>query len=168
MALSLVQTRLAPSATPELQAALRHASDELRLALAEFRQLARGLHPAILDKGLAAAVESVSEQAQLPVTVSVPPKRFAAVVEMTAYFVVCEALANIAKHARASAATVTVQQTKGRLVVEVSDDGLGGADPGRGSGLTGLVDRVATLGGRLRIDSPIGRGTRVRAELPCG
>jgi signal transduction histidine kinase len=88
-------------------------------------------------------------------------------VETTAYFVVTEALTNIAKYAQATAATVTVEQANGWLIVDVTDDGIGGADPARGSGLSGLADRVAALGGVLQVDSPAGGGTRVRAELPC-
>jgi signal transduction histidine kinase len=141
---------------------------EVKQALAELRSLAHGIHPAVLiQEGLGPALESLVEQALLPVDVVVPAVRCPPVVEATAYFVVSEALANISKHARATAARVTVDQRDGWLVVEVSDDGLGGADPARGSGLTGLFDRVAALGGSARILSPPGCGTSVRVELPC-
>lgn len=167
--LRLAQMQQGPQPGPELPATLSRASHELHAALAELRELARGLHPAILThEGLGAAVQSLAEQAPLPVTVTVPTARFSGALEITAYFVVCEALANIAKYARATAATVRIQHADGRLRVEVADDGVGGADPTDGSGLSGLADRVIALGGQLQVDSPPGRGTRVRAELPCG
>ncbi|MGH3785422.1 MAG: MASE1 domain-containing protein [Pseudonocardiaceae bacterium] len=166
--LRLAQMRLDAAPNPELKAALSHASDELQVALTELRELARGLHPAILaHEGLGAAAQSLAEQAPLPVTVTVPARRFSAAVETTAYFVVCEALVNVAKYAQASAATVDVKHLDGCLVIAVTDDGIGGADPRNGSGLGGLADRVAALGGQLQVNSPAGGGTRVRAELPC-
>jgi signal transduction histidine kinase len=112
-------------------------------------------------------VESLAQQAPLPVEVAVDDQRYVPAVETTAYFVISEALTNIAKYAQATAATVTVEQTNGWLIVDITDDGIGGADPVRGSGLNGLADRVAALGGVLQLDSPPRRGTRVRAELPC-
>ncbi len=166
--LRLAQMQQEPQPRPELQATLGQASHELHAALTELRELARGLHPAILThEGLGAAVQSLAEQAPLPVTVTVPTARFSAALEITAYFVVSEALANIAKYAQASAVTVNIQHADGRLKVEVADDGIGGADPLGGSGLSGLADRVIALGGQLQINSPPGGGTRVRAELPC-
>jgi signal transduction histidine kinase len=117
---------------------------------------------------LAAAIETLAEQCPVPLETRVTARRYAPVVEATAYFIVCEALTNMAKHARAESGRVHVQEHKGRLVVEVVDDGAGGADGGRGSGLVGLADRTAAVGGRLWIDSPPGGGTRLRAELPCG
>jgi signal transduction histidine kinase len=169
LSLSLTKMQLETSPNPKLRAALDEASDELQRALSELRDLARGIHPAILtQQGLGAALESLAEQAPLPVTVVVPDKRYPTLIETTAYFMVCEALTNITKYAQASAARITIHQADDRLIVEITDDGIGGADPARGSGLRGLVDRVAALGGRLRVESPPGRGTCVRAELPCG
>ena len=108
------------------------------------------------------------ERSPVATTVTaVPDGRFPAPIEATAYFVVSEALANVAKHARASSAQVTIRKRPGRLVVEVSDDGTGGARPEAGSGLRGLADRVASVGGVLRVDSPPGYGTRLEADLPC-
>ena len=118
-------------------------------------------------EGLAAAVESLVEQCPVAVETRLTGRRFPPVVEATAYFIVSEALANMSKHARASSARVCVEPRHGRLVVEVSDDGVGGADRRRGSGLTGLDDRAAALGGNLEIVSPSGGGTLVKAELPC-
>jgi signal transduction histidine kinase len=166
--LGLARARLPATVSAELHASLAAALAEVRLALAELRDLAHGIHPAILaDEGLGAALETLAEQALVPVDVVVPAVRCPPALEATAYFVVSEALVNISKHARATAARVTVDQREGRLVVEVSDDGVGGADPTAGSGLTGLSDRVAALGGNVRIVSPPGSGTSVRVELPC-
>jgi len=166
--LSLAQTRLASQPDRELKTVLSQASDELQAALTELRELARGLHPVILThQGLNAAVHSLAEQATLPVTVAIPDERFSAAVETTAYFVVCEALVNVTKHAHASAATVSINHADRRLSVQVTDDGIGGANLEAGSGLVGLADRVAALGGQLHINSPLGGGTRVCAELPC-
>jgi signal transduction histidine kinase len=169
LSLRLAQMQLRPDADSELRAVLAEASEELQRALSELRQLAQGIHPAILtQQGLGAAVESLAQQAPLPVEVVASDRRYPALVETTAYFVVCEALANVAKYAHASAAQVVIEEINGRLTVEVIDNGIGGADPARGSGLSGLADRVAVLEGRLRVESPPGRGTCVRAELPCG
>jgi PAS domain S-box-containing protein len=155
---------------PALRAMLDGAGDELVLALEELRELARGLHPAVLsDHGLCAAVEAVAERAPLPVTVDVPlDERLPETVEAAAYFVVCEALTNVAKYARASEARVRVERSDGHATVEVVDDGVGGADERSGSGLRGLADRVEALGGRLVVTSPVGAGTAVRAQLPVG
>ena len=145
------------------------ARDELSRALDELRELARGIHPAILtDQGLGPAVTALAERSPVPVEIEpLPAERLPSSVEAAAYFVVSEALANVAKYARASHATVRVARLDGHAVVEVADDGVGGADPGRGTGLRGLADRVAALDGRLEIVSPTGRGTTVRADLPC-
>jgi PAS domain S-box-containing protein len=153
---------------PALRAMLDGAGDELVLALEELRELARGLHPAVLsDHGLCAAVEAVAERAPLPVTVDVPlDERLPETVEAAAYFVVCEALTNVAKYAHASEARVRVERSDGHATVEVVDDGVGGADERGGSGLRGLADRVEALGGRLLVTSPAGEGTAVRAKLP--
>jgi signal transduction histidine kinase len=148
-------------------ARLADAEAELRAALAELRDLAHGLHPAILsDEGLPAAIAGVADRAPLPVRTAVAPERFPPDVERAAYFVGCEALANVAKHAHARRASVAVQRCDGRLVVQVSDDGRGGADPA-GHGLQGLRDRVGALDGRLTIAAGAAGGTTVRAEIPC-
>jgi PAS domain S-box-containing protein len=158
------------TADPALRTMLDGAGDELVLALEELRELARGLHPAVLsDHGLRAAVEAVAERAPLPVAVDVPlDERLPKSVEAAAYFVVCEALTNVAKYAHASEARVRVERDDGQATVEVVDDGVGGADEHDGSGLRGLADRVEALGGRLVVTSPVGQGTAVRAQLPVG
>jgi len=144
------------------------AGEDAQLALAELRDLARGIHPAILtDRGLAPALEDLARRAPLPVDVlRAPEERFPPAVESTAYFVASEALANVAKHAEADSATVTVTADHESLVLVIADDGVGGAADGKGSGLRGLQDRVDALGGDLEIDSPPGRGTRVLVALP--
>jgi len=144
------------------------ARSEISAAIGELRELGRGLHPAVLThEGLAAAVETLVALAPLPVTTQIAPARFPAAVEATAYFVISEALANVARHAQASKAEVIADTDGTRLIVEVRDDGIGGAPARGGSGLTGLADRVAALGGRLTITSPVGGGTTIRADLPC-
>jgi signal transduction histidine kinase len=142
---------------------------EVQSALRELRELARGIHPVILSEaGLGPALASLAERSPIPVTVAVAPSdRFPARVEETAYYVASEALTNAAKHAHASAVTISTRRLGGGLVVEIGDDGVGGADP-NGSGLRGLADRVAALDGRLQVRSPTGEGTCVIAELPCG
>ncbi len=167
VALRLAQAKVRsdPSSAEEL---LTGASAELAFALQELRELARGLHPAILaDRGLAAGLESLADRSVVPVELTVRcAERFAEPVEVAAFYVVSEALANVAKYAQATRAQVTVDKANGVLALEVADDGVGGADPSIGSGLRGLVDRVDALDGRLEIVSPPGGGTRVRAELP--
>ena len=147
---------------------LRTAGEELDRALEDLRELARGIHPAVLsDRGLAPALETLTARAPVPVEIeSALDERLPAPVEAAAYYVVAEALANVAKYSEASGARVHVARDNGYAVVEVADDGVGGADPGRGSGLRGLADRVEALDGRLRVESPPGRGTRIRAEIP--
>ena len=147
---------------------LEGASAELDLALGELRELARGIHPAVLsDRGLDAALQSLASRAPLPVEVAeLPGEPLPDKVESAAYFVVAEALTNVAKYSRASQATVRVAQLNGRVVVEVSDDGVGGADPAKGSGLRGLTDRVSALDGRLAVESEPGEGTTVMAWIP--
>jgi signal transduction histidine kinase len=144
------------------------AQDELTRALEELRELARGIHPAVLsDRGLGPAVEALAVRSPLPVkVVEVPGERLPEPVEAAAYFVIAEALTNVVKYANASIATVAVRRTNGHAEVEVRDDGVGGADPGRGSGLSGLADRVGALDGSLALDSPPGSGTTLRAEIP--
>jgi signal transduction histidine kinase len=167
--LGLAQARLGADSNAELQGMLAQASQELSAALTELRELARGIHPPVLVQGgIRPAVESLAEQCPVPVDVTAPAGRYPPLLEATAYFVVCEALTNVAKHARATAAHVDIDQVDGRLIVQVVDDGVGGVDVQRGTGLTGLADRVAALEGQLQIDSLRGSGTRIRAELPCG
>jgi signal transduction histidine kinase len=146
------------------------ASDELEAALEELRELARGIHPAVLtDRGLGTAIETLAHRAPVPVELGeTPGGRLPEAVELAAYFVVSEALTNVAKYAEATHATVNVAREDGRVVVEVADDGVGGADPERGTGLRGLADRLAVLEGRLEVDSERGRGTTIRARIPCG
>jgi PAS domain S-box-containing protein len=164
----LAQARLDadPATANEL---LQGASEELATALEELRELARGIHPAVLtDRGLGPALESLVTRTPVPVEVQAPvDERLPGPVEAAAYYVVSEALANVAKYANASQAAVRVSRQNGVAVVEVEDDGVGGADPSRGSGLRGLADRVEALAGRLAVDSEPGRGTRIRAEIPC-
>ena len=147
---------------------VRQAGEEANLALKELRDLARGIHPAILtNRGLPAALEDLASRATLPVdVVATPDERLPAAVEAAAYFVVSECLANIGKHASAETATVAVSARDGLLTVEVSDDGVGGAALDRGSGIQGLADRVGALSGSLAVDSPAGAGTRVTALIP--
>ena len=159
----------AAEADPALGALIESASKEAKEAITELRELARGIHPAVLTQaGLAGAVQSLAERSPVPATITeVPQRRFPAAVEATAYFVVSEALANVAKHAQASTVRITIRTLADSLVVTVTDDGRGGAVPDGGSGLRGLSDRVAAAGGRLHIDSPPGAGTRLGASIPC-
>jgi signal transduction histidine kinase len=149
---------------------LARSSEELDEALTELRELARGIHPAILsDRGIAAAAEALASRAPIPVELGeFPADRAPEHVELAAYFVISEALTNVAKYSSASRALVAVTRANGQLVVEVSDDGVGGADPQQGSGLSGLAARVEAIEGRLEIESEAGRGTTVRASIPCG
>ena len=170
LTVGMARARLAHQPDRALDDLLQGASDQASLALRELRDLARGLHPAILgEAGLVAAIESLTERSSVPVELAadvagkVPPP-----VEVAAYFVISEALANVAKHAQASSVRVDVARKGDRLMVEVSDNGRGGAQVRAGSGLEGLADRVAALDGRLGVDSPAGGGTRVWVDLPCG
>jgi signal transduction histidine kinase len=145
-------------------------ADKLTLALAELRELARGIHPAMLtDRGLGPAVEGLAHRASVPVDwrVDVGEERLAPPIEAAAYFVVSEALTNVARYAQASAARVEIRRERDDVVVEVHDDGRGGADMGAGTGLRGLADRIAALDGELRVDSPPGGGTHITARIPC-
>jgi signal transduction histidine kinase len=167
VALRLVQAKMreSPGEAGELVA---FAAEELALALRELRELAQGIHPAVLtERGLATALEVLAARTPLPVELDVHlPDRLPASVEAAAYYVVSEALANVVKHADADVARVRVERTDGQALVEVDDDGEGGADPDLGSGLCGLRDRVETLDGRLDVESHTGHGTRIRARLP--
>jgi signal transduction histidine kinase len=155
-----------PNAAVEL---LDGSLRELNETTAELRELARGIHPAVLsDRGLEAALNGLAGRSHVPVeVVATPDERLPKSVESAAYFVAAEALTNVARYAEAQRATVSVVRTNGRVEVEVRDDGIGGADPARGSGLRGLADRVAALDGRLEVSSPEGKGTLVRASIPC-
>ncbi|HET6533640.1 MAG TPA: histidine kinase, partial [Actinoplanes sp.] len=166
--LGVLQSRLGED--PEATALLAGARTEIAVSLEELRNVARGLHPAVVTAhGLAVALESLAARAPVPVRLAVDvPGRVDEAIEVAAYYVVCESLTNIGKHAAASSATVAVTEARGTMTVEVIDDGRGGADTERGTGLRGLADRVEALGGRLRVWTPVGGGTRVRAELPCG
>ena len=148
---------------------LESAIAELATGLDELRDLARGIHPTVLtDHGLDQALASLAVRAPLPVTVrGTVGGRVGQQVEIAAYFAVSEALANVAKYAGATRATVDVAHRHGRLTVDVADDGRGGADPQAGSGLRGLADRVGALDGHIEVHSPPGAGTRVRVEIPC-
>ena len=165
--LRIAQERLRddPSAT---DAMLTRIGDDLKLALEELRELARGLHPAVLsDRGLAPALQSLAERAAFPVEIiGVPSRRFGEAVEAAVYYVVAESLTNAAKHASASAAWIEMSTTPDRVVVEIRDDGVGGAQLSDGSGIRGLTDRVEALSGRLELESPTAVGTVVRVELP--
>jgi signal transduction histidine kinase len=153
---------------PELVELLDRAQEELKTSLAELRELARGIHPAVLtERGLEAAVQTLVQRAPVPVTVRAECSgRLPEPVESAAYFVVSEGLANVAKYAQATQASVAVRRDDDRLTIEVADDGVGGADTANGSGLRGLADRVAALDGTLTLESPAGRGTQLRAEIP--
>jgi PAS domain S-box-containing protein len=166
VALRLVESRMDkdPAVARQL---LASAQTELAQALEELRELARGIHPAVLtDRGLRPALETLVTRAPLPVELVAPHDRLSPDVEATTYYVIAESLTNVAKYARATSAQVGVRLEGERLVVTVSDDGVGGADPGKGSGLRGLADRVAVHDGTLAVESPPSRGTTVRAEIP--
>jgi signal transduction histidine kinase len=154
-----------PAAAAEI---LDEASEQLAQGLEQLRELARGIHPALLtERGLQAALAALVGRAPFPVGLEVDGERFPHAVEVAVYYLVSEALTNAAKYARATEVGVTVARDgDGRLVAAISDDGRGGADPTAGTGLRGLADRVEALGGRFAVDSPPGRGTRIRAELP--
>jgi signal transduction histidine kinase len=156
----------APGDVPEL---LDEAIGQLKTSLAELRELARGIHPAVLtEQGLGPALGALAARVPVPVTLATDgDDRLPEPLKVAAYFAVSEALANVAKYAQATEASVAVRRENGRVTVDVSDDGIGGADPAHGSGLRGLADRVAALDGTLALDSPPGHGTRLHIELPC-
>jgi signal transduction histidine kinase len=169
LALNLRLARMSVTDGTDTAALLDGSIDELGKSLKELRDLARGIHPAVLsERGLEPAVRDLAARAPVPVDiVGDAAGRLPAAVETAAYFVVSEALTNVSKYAHARHATVRVERVDGQLLVEVSDDGVGGASAGDGSGLRGLADRVAALSGTLELSSPPGQGTRLRAQLPC-
>ena len=154
-----------PAATKRIDNARR----EVAASLDELREIARGIHPAVVTgHGLGVALEQLAVRAAVPIRLTVQlPGRLSEAIEVASYYVVAESLANVGKHAHASEAKVDVSRSKGLLLVEITDDGIGGADTEQGSGLRGLADRVEALGGRLRVWSPAGGGTRVQAAIPC-
>ncbi|MFF5250030.1 sensor histidine kinase [Streptosporangium sp. NPDC000095] len=167
MRLGLARLDLPPGSPAEAQ--IVEAHEEAKRALAELRELIRGVHPQVLtDRGLGAAVRDVAGRSPLPVHVDVSlPCRLPSPIEVTAYYVVSEALANIAKHSLARRGFVHGRLLDGTLVLEIGDDGVGGADPAAGSGLTGLADRVAVTDGVMTLSSPPGGPTSLRVEIPC-
>jgi PAS domain S-box-containing protein len=167
MTLQLAQSRT--NVPPDLKPLLDEGVEHARSAIDELRELAHGIHPAILTHhGLAAAVEALAERAPLPVTVDIPDDRLPTPVESAAYFIAAEALTNVAKYAGADEAHVTAKRVEGRLRLAIEDDGVGGAALSLGGGLSGLRDRIAALRGTLTIESPPGGGTAVRADIPLG
>jgi signal transduction histidine kinase len=168
MALGLAESKLG-SDPKSARKILDETRKTLGTTLQELRELSQGIHPGILtERGLGPALQELAYGSPVPIELSVPiEERLPEPVEAAAYYVVAEALTNVAKYASASSVSVRVGSRNGRAVVEVSDDGVGGADPARGSGLRGLADRVEALGGMLAVESPAGEGTRLRAEIPC-
>jgi len=167
MALQLAQSHT--DVHPEVAGLIDESLRSAQAGIEELRELAHGLHPGILtNRGLAAAAAALAERAPIPVQVDVADTRYPPSVESAAYFVIAEALTNVAKYAAAGVARVSAAEVDGRLCLTVDDDGAGGAQPSPGSGLSGLADRVAALNGALSVDSPAGGGTRVRAEIPLG
>lgn len=170
LALRLARDQAATHADDALVRDLEGAANQLMQALSELRNLAQGIHPAVLSRaGIGPALRELAELSPIPVEIKdSPPERYPEGVEVAVYFVVSEALTNAAKHSSAHRVEVSVRRDSDRLIVDVRDDGLGGAVPGNGSGLMGMADRVAVLGGNLQIASPSLGGTLVHAELPCG
>ena len=148
---------------------MARAEDQLARTLGELRRLAHGLHPRVLSEhGLAGALAALAKDHPLEVEVKVTSAQLPPRVAVVAYFVCAEALTNVAKHAAAARVAIAVTSSEGRVRVEIEDDGVGGADPARGSGLRGLADRVETFGGTLLVESVPGHGTRLAAEIPLG
>ena len=168
LTLRMAREKLGPDAG-EVGRLLDRSRQELDEALKELRELARGLHPTVLaDRGLGGAVAALAQRAPLPVEVGeLHAEDLPEQVELAAYFVVSEALTNVAKYASATRASVTMTKSNGRLAVEISDDGVGGADVDLGTGLRGLTARLCAIDGQLVVDSKPGRGTTVRASIPC-
>ncbi|HET6869626.1 MAG TPA: MASE1 domain-containing protein [Solirubrobacteraceae bacterium] len=170
VALTLRLAKLQLQKNPaEMEHLLTEASDELQSAIEELRELARGIHPAVLtERGLGPALEVLVDHARLPVELTAHiPSRLPSTVEAVAYYVAAEGLTNVAKYAHATAATVHLEASNKSVVLSVGDNGSGGADPNRGTGLRGLADRVEALGGRLELHSPPGQGTLLTASIPC-
>jgi signal transduction histidine kinase len=167
MSLGLAALDLPPGSSAAVRVA--EAQEHAKQALAELRELIRGVHPRVLtDRGLEAAVRDAAGRSPIPVDVDIIlPHRLPFVVEMTAYYAACEAMTNLAKHSGAKRAAVRGRLLEDLLVLEARDDGVGGADPATGGGLSGLADRIAVAGGRLRLSSPTGGPTLLRVELPC-
>ncbi|WP_433236322.1 histidine kinase [Streptosporangium sp. CA-135522] len=167
MKLGLARLDLPPGSP--LGEQLAQAHQEAKRAMAKLRELIRGMHPQVLtDRGLPAAVRDVASRSPIPVDIDIPlDDRLPMAVEVAAFYVVSEALANIAKHSRASRALVRGQVTGRMLLLEIRDDGAGGADPSKGTGLTGLADRLAVVDGRMSLSSPAGGPTLMRVEIPC-
>jgi signal transduction histidine kinase len=168
MSLGLLDTRL-PADPEAAKLIATEARGALAVALAELRELSQGIYPSVLhERGLTLALEELSTHAavscDLRISLDDPP---ASPVAAAAYFVVSEALTNIAKHAHASAARIEIRDDNGQMIVQIHDDGIGRAESARGSGLQGLTDRIEALGGRLAVISPTGRGTTIRAEIPA-
>ena len=168
LALRLARSKLDDSA--EAGALLDGAIEELAQTTSELREFARGIHPAVLsDGGLGPALQALAARSPVPVRLdAVPGERLPSRVEATVYFVVAEALTNVVRSAEADGVEIDLERGDERLTVEVRDNGTGGADPSRGSGLRGLSDRVSALDGSLEVISPVGEGTTVRAVIPCG
>jgi signal transduction histidine kinase len=168
LVLRMARHHLGPDGDPKVGESIDQAAEQLALALQELRELARGIHPAILtERGLGPALQSLAERSTVPATVEfLLDGRLSPDVEATAYFVVSEALANVGKYSQATAVTIRAHSQDGELLIEVTDDGIGGADASRGSGLRGLADRVAAVDGSLQIVSPPGQGTRLMARIP--
>ena len=165
--LRVARNALGDNADPAVRRSLDRAAEEAMAALSELRDLALGIHPLILtESGVGEAVESLADRTSVDVSVDVGPERYSPAVEGAAYFVISEALANVTKYAKATKATVRVRGLVDRMTIEVSDDGVGGADPQAGSGLRGLADRLAVLDGTITVASPVGGGTTISAQIP--
>jgi signal transduction histidine kinase len=165
----LLSLRFANANTDDgaLRLVVASAIEELAAAVSELRELARGIHPSSLTHaGLAVAVRAAAERAPVPVEVDIPGDRYPQPVEAAAYYIVSEALANVARYAKASSVFVRVREEGDQLVVVIQDDGVGGADSSLGTGLRGLSDRAAALDGRFTVHSPAGGGTQICAEIP--
>ncbi len=169
LALKLAEAQIDGEAEPTTRVALSRAVEDLGVAVNELRDLARGIHPAVLsESGLSAALESLADRSPLPVTVSADlPSDLPEVVAASGYFAVAEALTNVAKHSGAHAARISASVSQGSIIIRVADDGRGGANPEHGTGLRGVADRLQAVGGTLRVSSPHGGGTQVEIELPC-
>jgi signal transduction histidine kinase len=165
--LRVARNALGDGGDPAVRRSLDRAAEEAMAALAELRDLALGIHPLILtESGLGEAVESLADRTPIPVSVDIGSERYPSTVEAAAYFVISEALANVTKYAKATRAAVRIRGYDDHLAIEVEDDGVGGADPSAGSGLRGLVDRLAALDGTITVVSPVGGGTRISARIP--